>query len=326
MTLTAFPYGISSMGVPITGGDVPAMFGKYFFVDYTRGSDGNSGLSMDNAFSTLSKAHSMATGDDDDVVLVRGDDPVLEDAAVTWSKNKVHVYGLGAFGATDPEPRWKGSATGITADAAATLIVTGWANTFTNIRIVNEGTHANSVTALWDKGEGTVFSNCQFAKFSDLNVAAVSDVEARGDSTTWRNCKFGVDTLSHTATRPTLSIKGTGGSARMKNNVFENCYFTKRTTQAAALLLEVSSTNSLAFMNIWKECVFVTPVITSSSDVQLTNAVASVSGLVEGSMLFINPYTNAASFCTSLSARLQVIGSGHATANTNTVGIAVTPN
>ena len=324
MGLTHFPNGVTSFGIPMLGAGVPAMFGDVYFVDFANGSDGNSGKSMDQATKTLSHAYTKIVSDQNDMILINGDDPVEEDAMITVSSNKTHIIGLGTFGATDPEPRIKESSTGITVVQAATMTITGWANTLTNVRIINQGTDSASVTSLWDKGEGTVFTNCQFAKFSDLGESGVSDVEARGDSTTWRNCKFGVDTLSQTATRPTLNIKGTGGSARMKNNVFEDCYFTARTTQAAKVLVTVDSTNSLAFMNIWKDCIFTTPIISSSSDVQLTVAVESVSGLIEGSMLFVNPATNADSFATTTD-RLTIIGHGLAASTTANVAIAITP-
>lgn len=333
MGLTNFPNGITSFGMPIMGGGIPAMHGDVWFVDFANGSDANNGKSRTTAFKTLGQAHTAATTNNNDIVLIDGVSPVEEDAMLTWSKNKIHVFGLGVFGATDQEPRIIFSATGLAvASAPAVIKVTGWGNTFTNIRINSWGvfgTNAN-VCALWDAGEGTVYTNCQFNKFTDLGVSTVSDVEARGDSTTWRNCKFGFDTLLQTAARPTLWIKGTGGSARMKNNYFESCYFVCSSSSATKVFIKVYDTNSLAFSNVWKNCVFMNALVNSISAAALNDAIASVSGLVEGNLLFVNPVTNASELCSAITNRVKVQGpgmslDGGATAVGETLGIAITP-
>lgn len=315
-------------GIPTFGGGggIPAMFGDVRFVDYTNGSDGYYGLSKSRPLKTLSKAEDLSTTGKNDLILINGVDPVQEDTMITWDKNKIHVIGMGIFGATDQEPRIIFTTAGIAAEVAALLKVTGWGNSFTNIRVNNWTTYASARAALWDAGEGTVYTNSQFNMFGLLATTTVSDVEARGDSTTWRHVKFGADTLVKSVRRHVMLIKGTGGSARMKNNVFEDCYYYTRTDTNTISFIKVFDTNSLAFNNIWRNPVMMSPVITSSGDVQLLNAVEAVSGLAEGEMLFDNPITNAASFCDSGSAndRIKVIGPG-ITAGTTNIGVAVQP-
>jgi len=297
------------------------VWGDHYFVNDTTGSDSNDGKVPGRAFKTLSTAYAAATSDKNDVIWIAGEDPIEEDAMLTWAKNKIHVVGCGAFGATDQSPRIIFSTTGISSDSKAVLKVTGWANTFTNIRINSWGTHANNVTALWDAGEATTYTNCQFNKFTDLGETTASDVEARGDSTTWRNCKFGFDTLKQTAARPTLRIKGTGGSARMKNNYFENCYFVCQSSSADKAFILIENTSSLAFSNVWKNCIFLAAVITSTSAATLDNAVDSVSGLAEGNLLFVNPAFNTTAFCTTVKDRVQIVGPATSTG----AGVPQTP-
>lgn len=316
-------------GIPTFGGGggIPAMFGDVRFVDYVNGSDGYYGTSKSRPLKTLSKAEDLSVSGKNDLILINGVDPVQEDSMITWDKNKIHVFGMGSFGATDPEPRIIFTTAGIAAAVAALLKVTGWANSFTNIRVNNWSTvSGTAIAALWDAGEATVYSKCQFNMFGLLARTDVSDVEARGDSTTWDRVKFGADTLRKTVRRHVLLIKGTGGNARMKNNVFLDCYWFTRTGTNTISFIKVYDTNSLAFNNIWRNPVMMSPVITSSGDVQLLNAVESVSGLAEGEMLFDNPITNAASFCDSGSAndRLKVVGPG-ITAGTTNIGVAVQP-
>lgn len=301
--LTKFPFGISSFGIPMIGSGIPLTSGTYYFVHPTKGSDGNDGFSVDTPMKTPAAAYAkMTTGAHDVMILMAGDvdNPFEVDAMLDVAKNNIHIVGVGNGGATDPEPRIIFSTTGLAvASAVAVVKNSGFGNTFTNVRINSwgvYGTNAN-VTGLWDAGENAVYTQCQFNKYTDLGLTAVSDVEARGDSTTWRNCKFGSDTMLQTAARPTLLIKGTGANARMKNNYFEDCYFVTSCTQVLKHFIQVNDTNSLAFSNVWKNCVFVCAIVNSLSAVAIDNVVQSASGLNEGNLLFINPSFNATLFC-----------------------------
>ncbi len=72
MALTNYPNGLSSFGIPVLGGANVPFNGTYFFVDAVRGSDGNRGLSPDNALRTVYKAHSLMTDGNNDVCFVIG--------------------------------------------------------------------------------------------------------------------------------------------------------------------------------------------------------------------------------------------------------------
>lgn len=70
MSFTDFPNGVSSMGIPITGGMPPSFYGRYWWVDAKVGSDGNSGKTRRRPFQTMSKAFTMI--DSGDVIIFRG--------------------------------------------------------------------------------------------------------------------------------------------------------------------------------------------------------------------------------------------------------------
>ena len=71
MSLTAFPNGLSSFGVPVMGGaSIPSTTGKYFFVDSVTGSNGNSGLDKDHPVATLAYAITLTTAAKGDVIIV----------------------------------------------------------------------------------------------------------------------------------------------------------------------------------------------------------------------------------------------------------------
>lgn len=276
------------------------LFGDVYYVDYANGTDSNNaGTTPDKPLKTLTKAHELVTTNNGDTIFVNGTTGVhvQEPAMLTWSKNRVSVVGIGPAGAVDPQPEIQLTSSANSDANAATIKVTGYGNSFTNIYISNSGTDGASVASLWDAGENTIYTNCQFAKFSDLNETAVSDVEARGDATTWRNCRFGVDWVLQTVNRPTLLIKGTGGGARMKRNVFEDCYFECQSTEEDKNFIKVYDNNSIAFTNTWKDCVFTAAVMAFQSAVNLVNTVESSSGLITGELHFINPSSNSDNFC-----------------------------
>lgn len=72
MTITAFPNGISSFGVPVlgAGGGIPSTTGTYIFVSSTTGSDSNTGLDDNRAVATLAQAVTLSTASVGDVIIV----------------------------------------------------------------------------------------------------------------------------------------------------------------------------------------------------------------------------------------------------------------
>lgn len=330
MGFTNFPNGVSSFGIPVMGGGgIPAMFGNVYFVDFRNGSDGNPGTSKGKAFKTLSKAEDTATSNNNDLILIDGDSEVTEDTKITWDKNRIHVVGLGGGFLTGQRSRIGNSTTGVAAAVDCTIEVSGTGNTFHNLKITNTGTNAASIACLIDSGEANVFSNCSFMKFSDLNVATVADVICRSDSTTYINCEIGFDTLVQSAARATFWLKN-DGATRAKHLKMYNCHFVCSSSAATKSHILVANTSSLAFHNLFENCRFLNALVSSGSAAALNDAITSVSGLVEGNMLFINPVTDASELCSAVTDQVKVQGPGMSldggtTAVGETLGIAITP-
>ena len=334
MGYTHFPNGITAQGIPLLGGVIPPMnntTGKVIYVNAKFGSDDNSGLNgWDNALETLVAAEDLATTGVNDIILLdglkRSGGPTYkyqEDAHLAWDKDCIHVIGCGNWGAADPDPQISLNSTGRATDCVATMVVTGTGNTFTNMTWTGNGTHASNLCAVHDNGEGTVYTNCQFMKTNDLDSTSVCDVWLQGDTSTFRNCKFGAVWYTIEVARQNCLVNGSVGD-RMKSCYFEDCYFVAATDDANFKHLAVSDTASMSMENIFKDCIFYTALITSESAVQATVAVASVSGLVEGSAMFVNCATNAGSFATTAD-QFTLIGHGLADSTTAAVGIAITP-
>ncbi len=272
-------------------------------------------------YSSLESAYEEAVSNANDVILISAHSSHGLSDVLTVAKNRIHFIGMDG-GDRLIQQGAKIQLTTPSTDAVSTIKVTGTRNTFRNLKITNSGTHANSVSAvIGDGDEGTLWKNCTFQKLSDLNVAAVSNFEIRSDSATFLDCEFGGDTYLLTATRPNLWIKASGAT-RMKNCRFRGCTFIAANTDAGNLHVDVEDTSSLAFYNVMENCNFINSIISSQSAIQATVAVASVGSLVEGTLHFINPYSNAASFCTT-SDQFLIYGPEKAVAATT--GLAVTP-
>ncbi len=306
--LTNFPNGASSFGIPLMGGGgIPAMYGDVWFVDARNGSDDNNGKSKDRAFATLSKAEDVATSNNNDVILIDGDSTISEDSMITWDKNRIHVVGLGGGFITGQRTKIQLNATGIAAAVEATIKLTGVGNTFSNLKIMNAGTDAASVAAVIDAGEANVWYNCSFMKFSDLGETAVADFICRSDSTSYINCEFGFDTLTQTAARPTFWIKN-DGATRAKHIYMKDCHFTCSSSESTKSFILISGTSALAFSNMFVNCTFSNALVSSASAAALDDAVTSVSGLVEGNLLFVNPASDTTEFCSAVTDQVKTYG------------------
>jgi hypothetical protein len=111
MSLTNFPNGVSSFGIPVLPG-VPVPFsGNYYFVDPVHGSNGNQGTNIDRPFATLYYALSKCTSGNNDVIFLIGNGAVsgaatlstalaqAVDSTVTtgtllWNKDATHLIGI----------------------------------------------------------------------------------------------------------------------------------------------------------------------------------------------------------------------------------------
>ena len=192
MSLTNFPFGVSSFGVPLFG-NLPATFGNIWFVDYNAGSDSYSGKSTRKAFKLLSTAYDACTTNNNDVVLINGYSAVVETAMITLTKNRIHTFGLNGppsgLGYGNGARVTQGT-TGVAGDIA-TLHNTGVRNTFTGIKFENTSATATCLYTVAEGGEYTRYNNCEFYKSALLTTAGTAEVLCNGDSSQWYNCTFG---------------------------------------------------------------------------------------------------------------------------------------
>lgn len=275
-------------------------------------------------YNDLASAYNAAVSNANDVIVLGAHGTHELDAVLTVSKNRVHFVGLDYLltggRVTAQRSKIQLSTTGNAADTPATIKNTGVGNTYHGLKVMNSGTHANSIAGMIDTGEATYMESVSAMKYTDLDVATVADFICAADSYTYVNCEFGFDTLVQSAARPTFWFKTTD-SLRAKNGRIIDSKFICASSEATKVFIKVEDTNSLAFQTIIERPIFCNALISSLSAAALTNAVASASGLVEGNILIVNPASNTTNLCAGTTDQIQVSGP----VSSAQAGEAVTP-
>lgn len=123
MPITAFPFGVSSFGMPVMGGGpgIPASTGSYYFVcnaSGANGSDGNPGTAPNQPLATVNAALGKCTAGKGDVVIVMpGHAETVTATSIAQAISGVQVIGLGT-GTLRPTFTFGAAAATITVSAA----------------------------------------------------------------------------------------------------------------------------------------------------------------------------------------------------------------
>jgi hypothetical protein len=187
-SLTEYPNGVSSFGIPIYGsGGQPDNSGTVYFVDGNSGSDNNDGKSWDKAMKTLAVAFAashadMARGSDRwarrNTVYIAGDRFV---ETLIIAPQKTDLIGVGSCD-NFPHVVIRGNHAPVNA-----AMGTRWFN------VQFEPTTAADIMTLTSASTGMEFYNCAFEATGDLgaSIVAVSAIDATAH--TWlkiKNCTF----------------------------------------------------------------------------------------------------------------------------------------
>lgn len=324
MPYTNFPDGVTSFGIPLIGsGPIPPFTGKYFWVNETTGSDGNTGGAQD-PFATLTQALSKCTANQNDVVFFTG--TIHLTSTLTWSKNQVHLIGLDA-----PLMRGKRARISVSGSTAFTPMVNVTAS---GCWFMNFGTFygfnssSNNAICWAEAGARNCYDNVEFLGFGDNTASTgtanrtaaraivVGSAGGNGENT-FRGCLFGVDTTTRNATNYTLEFLS--GSATPRNYfydcVFEGLFGASGTSGAH---IYAAASGSIDRYATFERCLFYSDVkSTGSTLTQCINIAASVGGFLlmkDCSMVGITDWET--------SATNQVFLDG-AAPTSNTSGIAV---
>ena len=279
MTLTNFPNGVSSFGVPA---GLPMSYGTYFFVDADSGSDLNDGLSKDTPFATIAQAYSAVTTNKDDVIVLSTNGSHQLTSMLDISKSRVHFTG-DIYGRMYGQRAKINYADGIaTADAFA-VKNTGVGNTFTGIKFLNANTDAQVVATVGEGGEYAVYRNCEFYNSTNLTSNTVLEVVCNGDSAQFYNCTFGslADAVSGDKVRPAVLLtKGTVGTGLVSRDVlFDGCKFWKQAGGTTTAFVKGGATDVERVME-FHNCQFIANVLGAVPAVAIDVATLTVGQII----------------------------------------------
>lgn len=279
-------------------------------------------------FSNLTTAYNAVTSNRMDSILMSGVSTHALAAGIAWTKSRINVYGM------DGGDRLVQQGTKIetaTDDATAYVIkITGTRNHFENIKWIQGSTESTALTVVQFGGEGTLVKNCSFlfgtATNLDGSETTSYEVVMGEDSGTFINCMFGSDVLVTTGARAVMAIDQVTSAQPMKGCVFKDCTWMIASTDASADFIRVIATTDCEFTNQFINSIFYCAVVNSLSVIKLDDAIRSVSGLVSGSLFFVNASSNATEFCSDVTDQVYLIGPAmNGSTPEQTMATAVTP-
>lgn len=242
MSLTNFPNGISSQGIPIPQGIIGT--GVHYFVDPLVGSDGNTGKTSNRAFKTLGQAKLAVTKND--VVYIIGGGTGLSET-IDWTEDYTSIIGI-ASSVFNPRAR-------ISAPAAAAdnwFTVSGTGITVVNMRI---GSFVNVNVNALVSGDRNYFYNVAFQGGGDATAADDADMRSlkvTGSENKFESCTIGLDTTAR-ANVASAELELSGAATR---NTFEDCLFTKEADGVGNLFVKTVGTAAIDRWTKFKNCTF----------------------------------------------------------------------
>jgi hypothetical protein len=238
MTLSRYPHGISSFGIPVIGAGPIVTTGTVYFVDSATGSNSNSGLDPTQAFATLTTAITACTTNKGDVIILMPSHAETISTTVTLSIANVSIIGLGNGTA---RPNLTQGTTGST----GMLTVSGSNNRIANVYFTGSATGTNE-PLLTISGSYVDVEGCFFAPASKQLYTILLSGTASTDISI-KNCSFVAS-----AAGPDAIIFS---SVMVHRVIVSGCYFNVVGSAGCDHgIITVSSSASLGWLI--KDCVF----------------------------------------------------------------------
>jgi hypothetical protein len=278
MTITRFPNGISSFGVPVfgSGGFPMTSVGSHFWVDSVNGSDSNDGTSPTRAKKKFSVGYALMTTNKHDVLhVIGGATEYAETAVVTMDKDYCHVVAHTTPGYTGGRARLTNT---VTTATAGEYVISGTGCTFQGLHIQwGDSATDTSVIGCSITGGRNTFINCQFEGPFQAAMGAAAAIRmisiTSAQDLTFIGCDFGQRTIINTSsTGAIISFDGTNNNM----HVFENCIFHSYQSNTGAGFIHLTlgalpTSGSLLF----RKCTFINHHAASMADVFRNDTTAS---------------------------------------------------
>lgn len=309
--------GGAPVGLPVTFGTTQNKgAGQVWFVNSNTGSDGNSGKRMDKPFATISKAYSMATTNNHDLIVLSANGAHAATDELTVTKNRLHFYGMDAVGRYyGQRSRWTMGVT--TGTAIAVVQNTGVGNSFSNIKFDSSDTLSTSIYGFAEGGEYTVIENCEIYKSTDLDQATAAELLMNGDSALVKRCTIGSLATGVTAARTNVLLTRETIAGKVARDVtFDDCLFWLKSSSATASHIHATTATDVERMFLVKNSLF---VVAKTSSATVGDAVIVDTALTDGEILLVNTF-NANSTAIATTGSVGVFFAGPSIATTGTAG------
>jgi hypothetical protein len=314
--------------IPVTTGNIyyviPAADGGYvqFCKDHGRiYSDGTS-----NIYNTVKAAYDATTSNRHDVIIISANAAHTQTSMLTVVKNRVHFVGLGLRAGSiglGARARIAMGATGVATDIAV-MKNTGVGNTFRNLKFDSSSTTAESLYAVAEGGEFTIYEGCEFYKSTDLDVSLSAEVVNNGDSVQWINCTFGslVNEIADNMVRPNMLLtpETVGSGKSCTDNIISNCLFLVNSAGVEAKRIYGASGSGadVVRMLLIKDSIFLSKLNASATP---DSAIGFAAAQSAGTVLLTNCISVDHTVMKTASQNIYVCG---AVPTQNTSGVSVT--
>lgn len=286
-SLTNFPFGVSSFGMPVLGGANGLPFtGNYWFVKPSSGLDGNSGNSPQQALKTIARALELATANNNDVIFLISESNTAsattdyQSATLTWNKDLTHLIGVCAPSQFSQRARIAqlSTATGV----SPLVNITASGCYFANFSVFQGVADATSLVAVQVTGSRNVFNNVTFAGIGNATQVAAGAASlklAAAQECLFQNCTIGQDTISVDQNCTALSC-----TTAATRNTFVNCTFDAYLSNAGFATVTIGTNGIDRTMN-FNGCQF----WAKSSNKSITQtSVFSIPAISQGAIVLFN--------------------------------------
>lgn len=263
MSITNFPNGVSSYGVPVNGNEIPFTIGangtgKTFYVDPTNGSDGNDGRTPEKALATVAQAYSLVTTNAHDTIALSANAGHAVTSMLSISKNRMHIVGLSGRNGIGMGARAR-ITMGVTTAATDIAVMqnTGVGNTFTGIKTDSSNTKAESLYSVVEAGEYAIYNSCELYKSTDLDDAGASELALNGDSAQFHNMTIGSTANETGNIRANVIV--TGGivsGKKLRDCYFQNCMFLAKADDTDKVFVYGANATDVERSLTFKGCTF----------------------------------------------------------------------
>jgi hypothetical protein len=272
------------MSVLLQGGKAfgPFTSGREIYVKPASGSDGHDGKTPGRAVKTLSKALSLATANNNDIVYLIGEGATgalstdYLSAALDWNKDGVSLIGYNSGNGISPRSRisW---VSGMTA-SADTVMFTVSANNcyFANLEICNFAADANLAFNCSVTGDRNRFYRCHFAGIGNDTqdaAGAYSLLLSGAEENLFEECLIGLDTVARGTAANSEILFGSGAT----RNHFLKCKIITY-AEAAGHQFVIAPASSLDRWTLFEDCTFLNQPTGVSSGTTMTEALDVTSG------------------------------------------------